>query len=73
MAAGIINIRAIQLQFFPKKLLNAVFNNKMRTIHRRPLGNNKKAEGFFAVVAMVKRFSAQEVKQYFLMIQNPCT
>ena len=58
IAAGIINTRAIQLQFLPKKLLNAVFNKRMRTIDKRPQGNSKKVEGFFGMVAMIKRFGA---------------
>ena len=60
IAAGMININAIQLQFFPKKLLNAVFSKRISTIDKRPQGNNKKVDGFFEMVAMIKRFGAAE-------------
>jgi hypothetical protein len=71
IAAGIINTRAIQLQFFPKKLLNAVFNKRMRTIDKRPQGNSKKVEGFFVMVAMIKDLVQQKVKQYFYYSAKP--
>lgn len=46
MAAGMINTRAIQLQFLLNQaLFNKRFNNMITTMDNNPQGNNRKVEG----------------------------
>jgi hypothetical protein len=61
IAAGMINTRAIQLQFLLNQAsLSVRFNIINRTIDANPQGNKRNVDGLPGVTAIVLNFSGKE-------------